>query len=217
MIRVSVRLFAMLRERAGSGSLELELPDGATAADVWPALALGAEPPALAYAVNRAYAARDRTLAEGDEVALIPPVSGGSPTPTIAIVGGPIDLGALVGTVANPAAGAIATFSGTVRAASRGRDVVLLDYEVYEEMAIAELERLTTAIAARHELLGIGVVHRRGRCEIGDTTVAIACSAEHRAPALAACAETIEALKASAPIWKREHYVDGAVWVGQGS
>ncbi len=214
---VRVRLFAMLRERAGRSSFQIDLPDGATAGDVWAALDLGVEPPGLAVAVNTAYADRSMVLAAGDEVALIPPVSGGAPMPYVLLTEEPIDLAALVARVGDPGAGAIATFSGTVRDHSRERDVDRLEYEIYAEMAVAELTRIASAISDRHGLLAIGVVHRGGRCEIGETTVAIACSAAHRAEALAACAETIDTLKQRVPIWKKEVYADGATWIGQGS
>jgi molybdopterin synthase catalytic subunit len=217
VIRVRVRLFAMLRERAGRSSVDVELADGATAGDVWASLGIGEEPPALGVAVNRAYADRSTALADGDEVAFIPPVSGGSVEPYVELTDDPIDLGAIVARVADSGAGAIATFSGTVRDHSRDRDVQRLEYEIYPEMALSELARIARDVAVRHELLAIAVVHRGGACEIGDTTVAIACSAPHRAQALEACRETIDALKQAVPIWKREVYRDGAAWIGQGS
>ncbi len=217
MIRIRVRLFAMLRERAGRSEIALELPPGSTAGDVWAALALGPEPPGVGVAVNRAHADRSALLADGDEVAFIPPVSGGAAEPYVALTDDEIDLAALVARVAHPGAGAIATFSGTVRDHSRERDVDRLEYEIFAEMAIAELDRIARAIAERHGLIAIGVVHRGGRCEIGATTVAIACSAPHRAQALAACRDTIDTLKQTVPIWKKEIYRDGAAWIGQGS
>lgn len=217
MIRVRVRLFAMLRERAGRSSIDVELADGATAGDVWASLGIGEEPPSLGVAINRAYADRSTALADGDEVAFIPPVSGGAVEPFVELTDDPIDLGAIVARVANSGAGAITTFSGTVRDHSRDRDVERLEYEIYPEMALSELGRIARDVADRHALLAIAVVHRGGTCEIGETTVAIACSAPHRAQALEACRETIEALKQAVPIWKREVYRDGAAWVGQGS
>lgn len=207
----------MLRERAGHSSVDVELADGATAADVWASLGIGEEPPALGLAVNRAYADRSTTLADGDEVAFIPPVSGGAIEPYVELTDDPIDLGAVVSRVAHAGAGAIATFSGTVRDHSREREVERLEYEIYAEMATSELGRIAREVAERHELLAIAVVHRGGTCEIGDTTVAIACSAPHRAQALEACRDTIDALKQAVPIWKREVYRDGAAWIGQGS
>jgi molybdopterin synthase catalytic subunit len=217
VIRVHVRLFAMLRERAGRSVIDVELADGATAGDVWSQLGIGEEPPALGVAVNRAYADRATRLADGDEVAFIPPVSGGAVEPVVALTDDPIDLAAVVAVVADPGAGAIATFSGTVRDFSRDRDVERLEYEIYAEMAIDELTRIGREAAEQHDLLGISIVHRGGRCEIGETTVAIACSAPHRGQALDACRDVIEALKRSVPIWKREVYRDGAAWIGQGS
>ncbi len=212
-----VRLFASLRELAGRREQDLDLAEGATVADVWPALRLGALPPGLAHALNRGYVDPSAPLRDGDEVALIPPVSGGAAEPQVEVTTAPIDLAAVAARVAHPGAGAVATFSGVVRDHSRDRSVEHLDYEVFEEMAVEELRRIAGDVATRHGLLGIAVSHRAGRCEIGDTTVVIACSAPHRAEALAACGETIDTLKAHVPIWKKEHYVDGAAWIGQGS
>ncbi len=217
MIVVEVRLFAMLRERAGRSRVQLSIPAGAPVSSVWASLGLGEEPPGLSYAVNRAYVGRDHPLAQGDEVALIPPVSGGSPEPYVELVDHTIDLGSLIARVAHPGAGAIATFQGTVRDSSHGKDVDRLEYEIYQEMALGELRRIAGAAAGRHDLLGIGIIHRGGRCEIGETTVAVACSAAHRAAALSACQETIDELKLSVPIWKKELYADGASWIGRGS
>jgi MoaE-MoaD fusion protein len=215
-MRVTVRLFAMLRERAGTSRRELELPDGATAGDVWAALELGPEPEGLALAVNRAYADRAAALADGDEVALIPPVSGGG-EPYVELTLEPLDLPALVRRVEHPGAGAVATFTGTVRNASRGQDVVRLEYEAYPEMVVEELRRIAGEIAERHGLLGIAIAHRYGTLAIGDASVVIATSAAHRAAALAACSEAIDTLKERVPIWKKEHYEGGTTWVGQGS
>jgi molybdopterin synthase catalytic subunit len=216
-ISIRVRLFAMLRERAGSSSVEVQLPDGATAGDAWTALGIGPEPPGIAIAVNHGYADRATVLTEGDVIAFIPPVSGGEAEPYVALTDEPIDLADLVARVAHPGAGAIATFSGTVRDVSRERDVDRLEYEIYPELATRELHRIAIGAAERNELLAIAVVHRGGRCDIGETTVAIACSAAHRHQAITACQETIDQLKQSVPIWKKEFYLDGAQWIGQGS
>jgi molybdopterin converting factor subunit 1 len=212
-VNVTVRLFAGLRERAGVRARELELPDGASVSDVWPALDLGEEPPGLLFAVNHRYAAGEHALADGDEVALIPPVSGGA----FRLSETPLDLGAAVGEVASDEAGAIATFVGTTRARSRGRDVVHLEYEAYEGMAEAEMERIAAELSARFELTAIAIHHRVGVVEIGEQSVVIAVSAPHRAAALTACHEAIDTLKRSVPLWKKEIYVGGEEWIGQGS
>jgi len=208
-----VRLFAGLRERAGTAGRELELPAGSRLGDVWPELGLGDEPEGLLYAVNEDYAAGDRLLAEGDEVALIPPVSGG----TFRLTGDPIDLGAVVADVADERAGAIATFLGTTRIQSRGRTVLHLEYEAYEGMAEKVMAEIAESLAARYDLCKVAITHRIGRVGIGETSVAIAVSAPHREHALAACKEAIDTLKVDVPLWKKEIYEGGEEWIGRGS
>ncbi len=212
-MKVAVRLFAGLRELAGTRALELDLPSGAVAADVWPALDLGDEPAGLLVAVNKSYADRGTVLAEGDEVALIPPVSGGA----FRLSELPLLLDDAVREVASDDAGAIATFAGTTRARSRGREVVRLEYEAYEGMAEAEMERIAADLKERHSLIDVAIHHRVGIVGIGETSVVIAVSSAHRADALAACAEAIDTLKGSVPLWKKEIYVGGEEWIGQGS
>ncbi len=212
-MKVAVRLFAGLRERAGARSVELELPDGASLGAVWPALGLGDEPDGLLLAVNREYAERSRELRDGDEVALIPPVSGGA----FRLSDEPLSLDAVVREVASDDAGAIATFTGTTRARSRGRDVVRLEYEAYEGMAEAEMERIAGELKDRHDLIEVAIHHRVGVVDVGDTSVVIAVSAAHRGDALAAAKEAIDELKVSVPLWKKEIYVGGEEWIGQGS
>jgi len=210
-VRVTVRLFAGLRERAGTARRELE--DVARVSDVWPRLGLGDEPSGLLYAVNREYATRDRELRDGDEVALIPPVSGGA----YRISERPLDLDAAVAEAASDDAGAIATFVGTVRRSSRGREVDHLEYEAFEEMAAPMLERLGADLTAKHGLSAVAIHHRVGRVEIGEASVVIAISAPHRAAALDACREAIDTLKGTIPLWKKEVYEGGEEWIGQGS
>ena len=212
-MQVSIRLFAGLRERAGTGARELELREGATVADVWAALDLGDEPSGLLYAVNKRYAASDTELGEGDEVAVIPPVSGGD----FRLNAEPLSLDAVVQEVRDPAAGAIATFTGTVRNRSRERDVQYLEYEAYEGMAEEMMAELAAELSARHELCAIAIHHRVGRVEIGEPSVVIAVSSPHRAAALAACQEAIDTLKGTVPLWKKEVYEGGEEWIGQGS
>jgi len=210
---VVVRLFAGLRERAGAARRELDLGEGATVDDVWPALELGDEPAGLLYAVNRAYAEPGQPLGEGDEVALIPPVSGGA----FRLTHGPVNPTSVLVEVVDERAGAIATFLGTVRAQSRGRDVIALEYEAYEEMAEEVMAGIADELRTRYELCKVAMSHRLGRVEVGETSVAIAVSAPHRQDALAACADAIEALKAQVPLWKKELYVGGEEWIGRGS
>jgi molybdopterin converting factor subunit 1 len=211
--RVTVRFFAALREQAGQRERELELADGARVDDVWPALGLGDEPRGLVYAVNRAYVERGAPLADGDEVALIPPVSGGD----FLLSEAPLSLERVVAEVASDDAGAVATFVGTTRARSRGREVVRLEYEAYEGMAESEMARIAAELRERHDVIAVAIHHRVGRVEIGETSVVIAVSAAHRAAALEACREAIDTLKETVPLWKKELYVGGEEWVGQGS
>src|SRR5215210_4769495 len=155
-MQVTVRLFAGLRERAGFGSQELELDEGAVVADVWRALELGEQPPGLLYAVNRAYAAPDVVLRDGDEIALIPPVSGGA----FRLTADPLSLDDVVREVQRDGAGAIATFTGTVRDRSRDRDVVSLEYEAYEGMAEQTMAELAAELERRYDVCEIAIHHR---------------------------------------------------------
>jgi molybdopterin synthase catalytic subunit len=205
-----VRLFAGLRERAGWSERELE---AATVADVWPQLGLGEEPEGLFYAVNLEYAERDRPLADGDEVGVIPPVSGGA----FRLTEGRIDAQAVVREVEDDAAGGIATFIGTVRNRSRDRTVRYLEYEAYGGMAEKVMAELAAGLKTRHELCEVAIAHRVGRVEIGEPSVVIAVSAPHRAAALAACKEAIDTLKEVVPLWKKEVYEGGEEWLGRGS
>ena len=208
---VKVRLFAGLRERAGYGEREL---DGVErVGDVWPALGLGDEPEGLLYAVNREYADSGRELTDGDEVALIPPVSGGA----FKVTEQPLSLAAVVDEVSDESAGAIATFTGTVRRESRGRTVLYLEYEAYAEMAEDVMSQLAAELQERHELWAVAIHHRVGRVEIGEPSVVIAVSAAHREAALAACKEAIDTLKQTVPLWKKEVYEGGEEWLGRGS
>ena len=210
-MKVQVRLFAGLRERAGWSQREV---DGVErVADVWAALGLGEEPPGLLYALNKAYVEPERELADGDEVALIPPVSGGA----FLLSGEPLSLEAVAEEVASDEAGAIATFVGTTRVHSRGRTVTHLEYEAYEGMAEQVMAEIAAELRARYELLEVAIHHRIGRVSIGERSVVIAVSARHRQEALAACKDAIDTLKERVPLWKKEVYAGGEEWIGRGS
>jgi molybdopterin synthase catalytic subunit len=210
-VRVTVRLFAGLRERAGTARLEID--DVTRVGDVWAKLGLGDEPGGLLYAVNREYAGPDDALRDGDEVAVIPPVSGGA----FRISDAPLELSAAADEVASDEAGAVATFVGTVRRSSRGRDVLYLEYEAFAEMAEPMLAQLADELIAKHGLCKVAIHHRVGRVEIGEASVVIAVSAAHRAAALDACHEAIDTLKDTIPLWKKEVYAGGEEWIGKGS
>ena len=199
---VRVRLFAGLREQAGWSQRDL---DGiARVADVWAAVGLGTEPEGLLYAVNREYAERERELHDGDEVAVIPPVSGGA----FRVTEEPLSLEAVVAEVADERAGAVATFTGTVRRQSRGREVTRLEYEAYAEMAEERMTGIAAEAVERHGLCAAAVEHRVGDVELSEPSVIVAVSAPHRGEAFAGAREIIDRVKAEAPIWKKE--IDGA-------
>jgi len=206
-----VKLFAGLRERAGWSEREL---DGAgRVSEVWPLLGLGDEPAGLLYAVNKEYAERDHELSDGDEVALIPPVSGGA----FRLSETPLSLDAAVAEVARDEAGAIATFTGTTRVHSRGRTVQHLEYEAYPGMAQKVMAEIADELRTRYEITEIAIHHRTGRVDIGEPSVMIAVSAPHREAALAACKDAIDTLKERVPLWKKEVYEGGEEWIGRGS
>ena len=201
-MHVTIALFAGLRDRAGTGELSLELPDGARVADALAAVAELTAGAAVVMAVNREYADATRPLTAGDELALIPPVSGGSPDDDprlhVRISDAPLSLDALVKLVSDPRAGAVVTFSGVTR------DIDHLDYEAYAEMALAQMREIVAQAAASHGLCAAAAEHRVGFVALGEPSVLIAASAPHRGPAFAGAREMIDEIKARAPIWKRE-------------
>lgn len=216
-MRVRVRYFAMIREAVGRPEEVREVPEGTSAGDLVERLArdypeIDRARRAAALMVNQRYVAPDHPLAEGDEVALIPPVSGGAGP--FRVTDAPIDLQALIDAVADPAAGAVVTFVGTVRNHARGREVRYLDYEAYPEAAEKMLAQIAGEIGERWGIDRVAIVHRTGRLEIGDASVAIVVASAHRAEAFDACRYAIERIKQIVPIWKKEHYADGEVWIG---
>jgi molybdopterin synthase catalytic subunit len=198
-MHVRVRLFAQLRERAGADEVEIELPDGALVSDALERLGEVTDGIRVVMAVNHEYADPDVSLAPGDELALIPPVSGGSVAVTHArITTEPLSLDALRERVRDPRAGAVVTFEGVTR------EVEQLEYEAYAEMAQAQIAEIVAAAVERHGLCAAAAEHRVGVVPLSEPSVAIAVSAPHRAEAFAAAREIIDQIKARAPIWKKE-------------
>ncbi|HKG02208.1 MAG TPA: molybdenum cofactor biosynthesis protein MoaE [Conexibacter sp.] len=206
---VRIRLFAMLRERAGASELSLELPEGARVRDALAALSELADGLPLVMAVNREYASEDAPLSAGDELALIPPVSGGAVRePHVALRDEPLSLDTLVARVRDPRAGAVVTFAGVTR------DVPTLEYEAYAEMALEQLRAVVADAIDRHGLCAAAAEHRVGVVPLSEASVLVAVSAPHRAEAFAGGREIIDRLKELAPIWKREVDEAGdATWV----
>ena len=216
-MKIHIKLFASVREIVGQKELILEVPDGMTASALPQQLA--AQYPRLRtlvsflkVAVNQEYADGARVLAEGDEVALLPPVSGG--VELFEITEAPLSLDAMVAAIRQDACGAIASFLGIVRGVARGRKVDHLEYDAYPEMAIAKMRQIGDEIRTRWPVDRIAIAHRVGRLGVGEASVAIAVASPHRHEALQACAYAIERLKAIVPIWKKEVWSDGAEWIG---
>jgi molybdopterin synthase catalytic subunit len=207
-MKVSVRLFAGLRERAGAQYVEVELPDGACVGDLLGAMAttpVGAlRPGQCVVAINREYAGPQEPVGAGDEVALIPPVSGGEgPVRRVRVTEEPLDLSALSAAVRDPRAGAVVCFEGVTR------EVPRLEYEAYAEMAEPRLRAIAAEEAERHGLCAVAVEHRTGTVALGEPSVIVAASAAHRAEAFAGARAVIDRVKAEAPIWKVEVDQDG--------
>ncbi len=228
-MRVRVRLFARYREAAGQERLELDLPEGGTVESAWSAVV--ARHPALApyrpytlFAVGHDYVSPEHPLRPGDELCLFPPVSGGSgPTAglpggaddTYAVVEGPLSPAAAVAAVEDPGAGGVVLFSGVVRNETGRRRVKFLEYEAHAPMAEAKLREIGATVRRRWPgVRRVAILHRVGRLEIGESSVLIAVSAAHRGEAFEACRYAIDTLKRTVPIWKKEHFEDGEVWVG---
>ncbi len=232
-MRVRVLYFGVLKERFGAAEEAVELPEGATVAELVrvlrerpsnPAMAneLSSVLQSVAVAVNREYASANAALREDDEVALLPPVSGGSFAQSeslglpakdrVALVDEPIDADEIVRAIKAGSDGAVCVFDGIVRDNTRGRKTLYLDYEAYREMALAQMRKLADEAVAKFGVREVAMVHRLGRLEVGETSVLIAVASAHRAAAFEACRWLIDTLKKTVPIWKRETFVDGAVW-----
>jgi molybdopterin synthase catalytic subunit len=223
-MQVQVLFFGMLKELTGRASESLSLPEGARLADVmrhyeqhiprWKDLSAS-----IAMSINQEYAGSEAGLKSGDEIGLLPPVSGGSSPATAArrtahcaIVNEPIDSEALLAEIKRPEDGAAVTFDGVVRNNTKGRSTLFLDYEAYEEMALKQMEQLAERALADFQVRDVRIVHRLGRLQIGETSVLIVVASAHRGAAFDACRWLIDTLKRTVPIWKKEHFEDGAVW-----
>jgi len=217
-MEVNLRYFAIIREIVGSSGEKRQLPDGVTVGDLFDRLAdefprLVALKSIALPMVNQSYVSFDHRLSDGDEIAFIPPVSGGE-RDRFRVQTEPLDPRQTEALVAHSGAGAIATFIGTVRDRGRGRTVTHLDYEAYTPAAEQALAQIGDEIRERWELAHVAIAHRVGSLAIGDASVVISVASPHRDAAFDACRYAIERIKEIVPIWKKEHYTDGAVWLG---
>jgi MoaE-MoaD fusion protein len=221
-----VLFFGMLRDLVGRPSEESEFPAGASLRDVFDAYAerhprVRELAPSIVVARNQEFAELSTTIEEGDEIAFLPPVSGGAALPLevsenghyFALTRHAIDTRAAIARIQTAGDGAVVTFEGVVRNNTKGRATLCLDYECYESMALKMLVKIGCEIAASHEVTHVAMVHRLGRMLVGEASVAVIVTAPHRRPAFEAALEGINRLKKVVPIWKKEHFVDGEVWV----
>jgi molybdopterin synthase catalytic subunit len=228
-MRVKVVYFGMLREIAGREKETVELSEPARLVELYSNLQqriprLAGFSRSIALSINHEYATSDAPLHDGDEIALLPPVSGGvsappsapgvseAATPHTRIVRDNIDASVIVRAIKRPEDGAVAVFDGIVRNNSRGRRTLYLEYSAYEAMALREMEKLAESALANYSIRDVRIVHRLGRLEIGETSVLIVVASAHRAAAFDACRWIIDTLKKTVPIWKKEFFEDGAVW-----
>lgn len=219
MPRVEIKFFGPARDLAGQASWSLDVKDGETLggiagliAEAHPELgkALG-----VRLAINRAYAPLDAKVSDGDEIAVIPPVSGGMPEPRVVVTRDPLDARAIAADLRTTQCGAMVTFEGVVRADERdGKTIVALDYEAYEDMAVDQLDAIRAKTMKRFDVLDVAISHRIGRVPAGETSTVIVVASGHRAEAFEACRWVIDAIKTDAPIWKKDIWADGSEsWV----
>lgn len=224
IMHVRILLFGVLKDRMGRDADAVEVSEGETVGQLLQRMAqrtphLNEYGASLAIAVNREYATAAHVLRDGDEVALLPPVSGGCAEQVavedngfIRIQREPIDSSAILPRLKDGADGAVSVFDGVVRDNTRGRRTLYLDYEAYEEMALEQMKRLAADAKQRFGVREVAMLHRLGRLQVGETSVWIAVASAHRAQAMDACRWLIDTLKKTVPIWKKEYFVDGAVW-----
>lgn len=223
-MQITVLFFGVLKELVGRPSEILDRPEGIVVRDILEEYArrfpdVRRVLTSLAVSVNQEYSARERVLRNGDEVGLLPPVSGGAGDErepecgtAVRIVRVAIDAGSVVASLKRPEDGAAVVFDGVVRNNTRGRRTLYLEYEAYETMALKQMEGLADGARTRFGIRDVALVHRLGRLEIGETSVLIAVASAHRGPAFEACRWIIDTLKKTVPIWKKEYFEDGAVW-----
>ncbi len=232
-MQVRVLPFGVLKEWLGASATTVELPDGATVGTLLERLSAGQAGPwpprrlrGIAVSVNAEFAVPAHALSEGDEVGLLPPVSGGSSAPparapdriaedravTIALTREPIEVEGAISAAKRGENGAVVVFEGIVRNNTNGRQTLYLDYEAYEELAVRQMRQLAAEAIERFGIRDASIVHRLGRLQVGETSVLIAVAAAHRGPAFEACRWLIDSLKKTVPIWKKETFVDGTVW-----
>jgi molybdopterin synthase catalytic subunit/molybdopterin converting factor small subunit len=226
-MQIRILFFGVLKDLAGRGSDLLNLPEHAALSDVFAHYEervprFGQLAASIAISVNQEFAGPDSKIKDGDEIAFLPPVSGGleesesvSPGPSqrySSIVREQIDTQAVLTELKQPTDGAAVVFEGVVRDNTRGRRTLYLDYEAYEEMAVKQMNILAEQALQQFPIRDVAIVHRLGRLEIGETSVLIAVASAHRAAAFDACRWLIDTLKRTVPIWKKEHFEDGAVW-----
>ncbi|HEY8446740.1 MAG TPA: molybdopterin converting factor subunit 1 [Thermomicrobiales bacterium] len=219
-MQVHLRYFALVREVLGRSEETRDVPSGTTAGELFERVL--AEAPQLAglkrsvmLMVNQEYVPAGHQLSDGDELAIIPPVSGGADeAERFWVTEEPLDARAIEALVADPGSGAIVTFTGTVRNVARGKEVIALDYEAYPPAAEKMLRRIGDEMRERWDVKQVAIVHRIGSLQVGEASVVISVSAPHREEAFAACRYAIERIKEIVPIWKKEQYADGAVWIG---
>lgn len=219
-MKVQVRLFARYREAAGRERLEVDLPEGGTVEAAWTAVVtrhpeLAPFRPYTLFAIGHEYVGADHPLRSGDELCLFPPVSGGTQGDTYRVVDTSLQPDAVASAVADPGAGGVVIFAGVVRNETDGRSVKFLEYEAHRPMAEAKMREIGETLRARWPgVRRVAMLHRVGRLEIGEPSVLVAVSAAHRQEAFEACRHAIDMLKRTVPIWKKEFFEDGGVWVG---
>jgi MoaE-MoaD fusion protein len=217
-VSVNVLFFGAARDAVGSSEVKISLDAPATVGSAFRSLVekfggLERFGRSLLFAVNQEYATQDTSLEQNDELAVFPPVSGGSGHDFFELTTEPIDVGQVARRVVLPECGATVTLDGYAREWTKGKQTLYLVYEAYDSMAVTEMQRLGVEAHKQFEIAHIGIVHRTGRLEIGETSVVIAVSAPHRQAAFQACEWAIRELKRTVPIWKKEVYADGEEWV----